>query len=170
MQDSKTGAARRTSVICALAATPLLAVSAPALAQDVQPTIVGVWQITRHGVNCQTGAYLSAFPAVMQFDRSGNLGGYAVPPGATPSSSAPEFGVWERVPGTGNYRFRFVSMSYDPASGAVTGSFDVSAAVSLADQGNTLAYTATLRRFDAAGQLLFAGCGAASGTRLEIAP
>ena len=56
------------TVLAGIAAVLIVAstLGAPtASAAENQPTVEGVWRVTRHGVNCQTGAQLSSFPAIM---------------------------------------------------------------------------------------------------------
>jgi hypothetical protein len=151
-----------------LAGALALSLSAPpAAAQEnfvLRKPIEGVWQVTRHGVNCDTGQVLSTFQAIAMFGRAGSLSSYGVPPGGTPAFTSPEYGTWKSEPGPGRYSARWVSNSYD-AGGAVSGSTQVSAALTLAGDARSLEYDATISFFDAAGNLQFSACGHATATR-----
>ena len=96
----------------AVAASTLLVWSAPG--EDHTPTIEGVWQVTRVGVNCNdpNQAVQSPFPALMTFHRDGTTSGAAKSPVTGPFDT-PEFGSWQRAQGSQNYSFREVSYKYD---------------------------------------------------------
>jgi len=135
-------------------------------ANDVSSGLEGVWQVTRHGVDCQSGQQLSTFQAVTTFMRGGTATGYAVSPGSTPASGSPEYGVWKRAAAPGNYSFRLVSYDYD-AGGVFTGSVQISGQLVLASGGGTFSYTANIVFLDAAGNTQFSVCGAATGVRFS---
>jgi hypothetical protein len=149
-----------------IGAAAALAPMSQASAEATQPTVEGVWRVTRHGVDCQTGALRSTFPAFMAFNKEGIVTGFAVPPGSSPALGSPEYGVWEREPGHGRYAFRLVSNNYDP-SGTFIGTTEVAGHAIVAHGGNSLTYSATIRFLDVQGGLQFAVCGAASGNRFE---
>ena len=129
------------------------------------PTIEGVWQVTRMGVNCDDpNQTRPPFPALMTFYRDGTLTAYANPPGTGPLDT-PEAGLWQREPGSQSYSFHDISYIYDE-NGAFAGSGVVTANVHLTS-ANTFTYSATIQFFDADGNLLFSGCGRATGTRFE---
>ena len=131
----------------------------------VHPTIEGVWQVTRMGVNCNDpNQHGPPFPALMTFYRDGTLTAYANPPGTGPLDT-PEAGLWQREPGSQNYSFHDISYVYDE-NGAFAGSGVVTASVHLTS-ANSFEYSATIQFFDADGNLLFSGCGRATGTRFE---
>ena len=78
-----------------------LAMSASLVSGQATPTIEGVWQVSRQGVNCndpnqQTGP---PFPAIMTFHRDGTVTGAAKSPVTGPFDT-PEYGLWQREPGT----------------------------------------------------------------------
>ena len=73
-----------------IGAAAALAPVSQASAEGTQPTIEGVWRVTRHGVDCQTGALRSTFPAFMAFNKDGIVTGFAVPPGSSPALGSPE--------------------------------------------------------------------------------
>ena len=70
-------------------------------------------------MDCVTGERLGPdFPALMTFNQGGTLNAYAIPPnGTTPALTSPEYGVFNREPGAGNFSFRDVGYSYDSSRG-----------------------------------------------------
>jgi S-methylmethionine-dependent homocysteine/selenocysteine methylase len=129
------------------------------------PTIEGVWQVTRMGVDCNDpNQTRPPFPALMTFYRDGTLTAYANPPGTGPLDT-PEAGVWQREPGPHNYSFHDISYIYDE-NGAFAGSGVVTANLHLTS-ASSFEYSATIQFFDADGNLVFSGCGRATGTRFQ---
>jgi hypothetical protein len=153
---------------CIFAVVSGAAMAAPSQAgAQAQPTIEGVWRVTRHGVNCQTGQEVNTFPVIMTFHKDGTTSGDAVVPGATPAGGTAEHGLWEREPGAKAYSFRLLSYSWDPATGAFTGSIEVSAKLQLTSD-DTFAYESVIQFFDSHGNpSSSARCGRATGTRFE---
>jgi hypothetical protein len=127
-------------------------------------TIVGVWEVTRHGVNCNTGQEISSFPALMTFHRDGTLSGQAYSPVSTNSYGPAEHGVWQHGPGD-TFSARFVSYSYDD-SGAFAGSIVVTTTGRLTS-ANSFTYNSTIQIFDADGNLIVTLCGRATGQRFQ---
>jgi len=146
--------------------TPPIGVDADsAVNRHQHPTIVGVWQETICGANCESGECLeSPVPSLRTFYRDGTTTAYANPPGTGPLDT-PEAGVWQREPGSQNYSFHDISYVYDE-NGAFAGSGVVTANVHLTS-ANSFEYSATIQFFDADGNLVFSGCGRATGTRFE---
>ena len=130
------------------------------------PTIEGVWQVTRGGVNCNdpNQALGSPFPATMSFHRDGIVSGAAKSPVTGPFDT-PEHGLWKREPGRQNYSFRNLQYRYD-GNGAFIGSLVLTANVELTD-ANSFVYSATIQIFDANGNLSETRCGRATATRFE---
>jgi hypothetical protein len=153
-------------MVLALAASTSLVWSADRQApRAVTPTLVGVWQVIRMGVNCDDpNQTRPPFPALMTFYRDGTLTAYANPPGTGPLDT-PEAGLWQHEPGSQNYSFHDISYVYDE-NGAFAGSGVVTANVHLTS-ANSFEYSATIQFFDADGNLVFSGCGRATGTRFE---
>jgi hypothetical protein len=128
-------------------------------------TIVGVWEVTRHGVDCNTDQELSSFPALMTFHRDGTLSGQAYSPVSTNAFGPAEHGVWQHAPGN-TFSARFVSYSYDD-SGAFAGSIVVTATGQLTS-ANSFSYNATIQIYDADGNPLpFTLCGRSTATRFQ---
>ena len=149
------------AIALALTASTSLVWSADRPARETTPTIQGVWQVVRHGVDCQTGEDLPiSFPAIVTFHGDGTMTGDTGPFGTTD-----EYGSWHREPGTQNYSFREVFYVYDE-NGVFALSGVISATVHLTD-ANSLSYSSTIEFFDADGNLLFTACGRADGERFE---
>ena len=129
------------------------------------PTIEGVWQVTRQGVNCNDpNQVLGSFPAIMTFHRDGTVSGAAKSPVTGPFDT-PEHGLWKREPGSQNYSFRELQYRYD-GNGAFAGSLVLTANVELTGD-NSFTYSATIQIFDANGSLSDSRCGRGTGTRFE---
>jgi hypothetical protein len=154
-------------ITLALAASTSPAWSADRAPREITiPTIEGVWQVTRQGVDCndpnqQRGP---AFPAIMTFHRDGTVTGATKSPVTGPFDT-PEYGLWQREPGTQNYSFREVNYRYD-GNGTFIGQLVLTANVELTD-ANSFAYSATIQIFDANGNLVVTLCGRATATRFE---
>ena len=126
------------------------------------PTVVGVWQVTRQGVNCDdpNQELGQPLPAIVTFHSDGTMTGDTGPFGATD-----EYGSWHREPGSQNYSFREVFYFYDE-NAVFAGSGIIAANVHLID-ANILTYRSTIEIYDADGNLLFTACGRATGERFQ---
>ena len=135
-------------------------------AENHRPTIEGVWQVTRGGVNCNdpNQALGPRFPALMSFHRDGIVSGGAKSPVTGPFDTA-EHGLWKREPGSHNYSVRAVNYRYD-GNGAFAGSTVLTANVELTD-ANSFVYSATIQISDANGNPAPIRCGRGTGTRFE---
>lgn len=153
--------ARRLAV-CAVGAVALLATLSSS-ASESHSRVEGVWKVTRHGIDCQTGEQRSTFMAITTFARGETLTGFGVPPGSTPAQGSPEYGVWKHLGGP-DYEFRILSYGYD-ASGAISGSADVAGQLELDRDADRFTYTSRITFLDAAGNRLFTACGAGTGER-----
>ena len=130
------------------------------------PTIEGVWQVTRVGVNCNdpNQALGSPFPAIMTFHRDGTVSGAGKSPVTGPFDT-PEHGLWQRERGRQNYSFRELQYRYD-GNGAFAGTLVITANVELTD-ANSFIYSATIQLSNANGDPITTLCGRATGTRFE---
>jgi hypothetical protein len=149
----------------------LTATTSPVWSQDKQPlqsptahNLQGTWRVTRTAVDCITGQDIFSFPAIMTFNQGGTYTGYGVPPGGDPGQGT-EYGVWQREPGRQNYSARVVFYSYT-AEGDFDGRGEATEAIQLTS-ADSFTSTGTVQFFDADGNLLFSGCGRATGTRFE---
>jgi len=159
---------RKSAIQRLLVAAIALGSSASAIADDKDGQhLQGVWRITRTPINCQSGQQVApSFQAIMTFNEDGTLTGHAVPPSSRPALGSPEFGLWKRERGNGNYSFTDLSYSYNEG-GALVGSIEVSAKIQLGASGSTLTHQTRIDFFDANGAFLFSACGMASGTRFQ---
>ena len=130
------------------------------------PTIEGVWQVTRGGVDCNNPGLAVGlpFPALMTFNRDGTSSGNAKSPVTGPFDT-PEHGLWKREPGMGNYSFRSLLYRYD-GTGAFAGSLVLTANVQLTD-ANSFIYSATIVIADANGVPFPTRCGRGTATRFQ---
>ena len=152
-------------ITLAVAASSLLVWSDPG--ENHTPTIEGVWQVSRVGVNCNdpNQALGAPFPAVMTFHRDGTVSGAAKSPVTGPFDT-PEHGLWQREPGSQNYSFRELQYRYD-GSGTFLGSLVITANVELTG-ANSFVYSATIELADANGNPIPPlRCGRATATRFE---
>ncbi len=151
-------------ITLAVAASTLLVWSDPG--ENHGPTIEGVWQVTRGGVDCNNPnqAVGPSFPALMSFHRDGIVSGAAKSPVTGPFDT-PEHGTWRRERGRQNYSFRALSYRYD-GNGAFAGSLVLTANVELTD-ANSFVYSSTIQIANANGDLIASHCGRATGTRFE---
>jgi hypothetical protein len=127
-------------------------------------TVLGVWGVTRHPVNCQTGQELSTFPALMTFHQDGTVSGQSYGPFPENAYGPAEHGVWHNAPGN-TFSFRLLSYGYDD-NGQFTGSTIVTATGQLTS-ANTFSYSSSIQIYDADGHLLVTLCGHATATRFE---
>ena len=150
-------------ITLAVVASSLVVWSEPG--ENHSPTIEGVWQVTRQGVNCNDpNQVLGSFPAIMTFHRDGTVSGAAKSPVTGPFDT-PEHGLWQREPGSQNYSFRELQYRYD-ANGAFAGSLVLSANVELTD-ANSFVYSSTIQIVAPNGNLIASHCGRGIGTRFE---
>jgi hypothetical protein len=134
--------------------------------ENQRPTIEGVWQVSRVGVNCSDPNQVLGlpFPAIMTFHRDGIVTGAAKSPVTGPFDT-PEYGSWQRESGRQNYSFRELQYRYD-GNGAFAGSLVLTANVELTD-ANSFIYSAKIQLTNANGNLITTLCGRATGTRFE---
>jgi hypothetical protein len=99
-------------ITLAVAATTLVAWSDRG--ENHTPTIEGVWQVTRVGVNCSDPNQRKGepFPAIMTFHGDGIVSGAAQSPVTGPFDT-PEHGLWKREPGRQNYSLRELQYRYE---------------------------------------------------------
>jgi hypothetical protein len=150
------------AIVLSLAASTSLVWSADRPAGETSPTIEGVWQVTRRGVDCDTGRKTGTkFQSLFTFHRDGTMTADA---GAFKGQTN-EYGSWQREPGSHNYSFRDTSFSTDK-NGDLATSGIITANVHLTD-ANSFIYSATIQIFDANGNLIGTFCGRSTGTRFE---
>jgi hypothetical protein len=153
-------------IVLALTATtsPVWSQDKQALQSPTAQSLQGTWRVTGTVVNCITGQDIFSFPRIETFHQGGTYTGYGVPPGSDPGQGT-EYGVWQREPGNHNYSNRAVSYGYT-AEGDFDGRGEATEAIQLTT-ADSFTGTGTVQFFDADGNLLFSGCGRATGTRFE---
>jgi hypothetical protein len=151
------------AIALGLAASTSLVWSADRPARETTPTIEGVWQVARTGVNCDdpNQQLVGPFPAIMTFHRDGTM---TADTGALEGASN-EYGSWQREPGSQNYLFRDTTL-FTAENGALAFWGTVTGTVHLSD-ANSFTYSATIQLFDADGNLIATFCGRSTGTRFE---
>jgi hypothetical protein len=157
----------KTNIVRFTLVLALLAVSTSLVWSQISTngnTAVGVWAVTRHGVNCQTGQDVSTFPALMTFHQDGTVSGQSYGPSPENAYGPAEHGVWQHAPGN-TFSFRLLSYGYDD-NGQFTGSTIVTATGQLTS-ANTFSYSSTIQIYDAGGNLLATHCGRATATRFQ---
>src|SRR6185369_14646778 len=147
-------------ITLAVAASSLLVWSSPG--ENHTPTIEGVWQVTRVGVNCNdpNQELGSPFPAIMSFHRDGTVTGAAKSPVTGPFDT-PEYGSWQREQGSQNYSFRELQYRYD-SNGTFLGPLILTGNVELTG-ANSFIYSSRIQIVDANGDLISTRCGRATG-------
>jgi hypothetical protein len=100
----------------------------------------------------------------MTFHGDGTVTGATKSPVSGPFDT-PEYGLWQREPGSQNYSFREVNYRYD-ATGIFIGQLVIAANLNLTDN-NSFTYSATIQLFDANGNLIATLCGRGTATRFE---
>ena len=126
------------------------------------PTIVGVWQATKMGVNCDdpNQVLTPPFPDLLIFHGDGTMTEDDATVGATNG-----YGSWQREHGSQNYSFRYAAFSTDE-NGALVISGVITANVHLTD-ANSYTSSDAIQIFDADGNLIATFCGRSTGTRFE---
>ena len=150
------------AIVLGLAASTSLVWSADRPMRETGPTIVGVWEVTRHGVDCNDPSQEGPpFPALVTFHGDGTMtadtGGGA--------SNTNEYGSWQREPGSQDYSFRDRWNGFDE-NGAFVYYGVITATVHLTG-ANSHSYIATIELFDPDGNLFFTACGAGTGMRFQ---
>jgi hypothetical protein len=126
------------------------------------PTIVGVWQATKMGVNCDdpNQVLTPPFPDLLIFHRDGTMTEDDATVGATSG-----YGSWQREPGSQNYSYRYTAFSIDE-NGALSFSGVITTNVHLTD-ASSYTSSSTIEFFDADGNLIATFCGRETATRFQ---
>ncbi len=123
----------------------------------------GTWRVQVTLRNCQSGAELRTFPAMLTFAEGGTLTGTttAFPPALRGS----DHGVWNR---TGGHSYRALSEAFlfNPA-GAWVSRQRITQEIQLARGGDIFTSDATVEFFDTLGNTTSTGCATAVATRME---
>lgn len=158
------GLATMAAVLLAAPHTNAQVPTSPQPTATATPSLTGVWRVTRSGVDCQTGAQLNSFPALMTFHKGGTYTGDSAGPGGSPANGSIEHGLWHRIRGTQKFQFRAISSGYD--QNGYAGRVEITGLAELTS-ATAFTYTAALRFYDAAGNVVADRCGAAQGERFQ---
>ena len=125
--------------------------------------IEGTWRVQVTLRVCQTGAEIRTFPAMLTFAQGGTLTGTSTV--FPPSLRGGDFGIW-RFDGHGSYSA--VSEAFLFNGGAWSQTQRITQAITLSQDGNTLASNAHTEFFDTNGNLVSSGCATAVATRMTF--
>ena len=125
--------------------------------------IHGTWRVHVTQRNCQTGAEIRTFPALLAFAEGGTLTGATT---AFPASlRGSDQGVWNHNGGR-SYGARSEAFLFNPA-GAWVLTQRITQAIQLDHDADSFTSDATVEFFDTAGNLTSNGCATAIATRME---
>jgi hypothetical protein len=147
-------------------AVALLSMSASAKRQESQSSggrIEGTWRVQVTLRNCQTGAEIRTFPALLTFANGGALTGTSTV--LATGLRSPDHGIWSHTGGQ-SYHAVDEAFIFSPA-GAWVSTQRLTQDIQLAADGDTLLSNATTEFFDTAGNLTATGCATANATRME---
>jgi len=148
---------------------PSLARAAKAKHLDNQESISqarkldGTWRVQVTIRNCQTGAGLRTFPALVTFAHGGTL--TETTTGFAPSQRTPGHGFWRHT-GENSYLAVSEAFLFNP-SDIWTGTQKLTQNTEIARDSDAFASTASIEIFDISGNLLTKGCATAVGRRFE---
>jgi hypothetical protein len=122
--------------------------------------IVGVWDVTVDVYNCNSGAYITSFPAMHKFELGGT--GQVVPAGDSPIGPV-HMMVWEYL-GDNTYSSVIKFFRYD--AGGLIGTAVLTNEVWISEDGTEYGGSGISKLYDLDGnQVGIAGCPSLSGTR-----
>ena len=126
-------------------------------------TLVGSWDVQVTIRNCQNGAALVSFPALITFNEGGTMQETAND--AAPLLRSPGHGAWSRRSGrTYTAAFRFFRYN---ANGTFAGKNIIRQTDTLGRSGDVYSTTDTVDVLDANGNLLDRVCATSTGIRFE---
>jgi len=123
----------------------------------------GTWRVQVTIRDCQSGAALRTFPAMLTFAQGGTL--TETTTGFPPALRSPGHGVWEKIGGH-NYRAVSEAFLFNPAN-SWTGTQRLSQIIEIGSEPDGFKSTATNEIFDINGNLIVTGCATAVGDYLE---
>ena len=125
--------------------------------------IAGTWRVQVTLRNCQTGAEIRQFPAILSFAVGGTLTGTST---VLPSSARTgDFGVWEH---TGGDNYSAVSEAFLFSGAVFSQRQRITQSITLNKDYNTFSSDAHTEFFDPAGNLMTSGCATAIATRMTF--
>jgi len=139
------------------------AVVATAHSEEQAGKLEGTWRVQVTIRDCQSGAALRTFPALLTFAQGGTL--TETTTGFSPALRTPGHGFWQH---TGDHSYSAVSEAFlFNQIGIWTATQRLTQSIEIADNPDELTSTATNEIFDTSGNLLMAGCATAVASRLQ---
>ncbi|MDL9997543.1 hypothetical protein QTI24_02935 [Variovorax sp. J22P240] len=123
--------------------------------------IVGVWDSTATGKDCNTGAALASFKGFGMFNAGGTA---SFDNSRPPTSQGSAFGTWKRESGS-DYTLTLVFMRFNP-DGTLAGTQKAKVTRTLSADGNSYTGTIAGQIIDAAGNVTASYCATDSGSRV----
>ncbi len=125
--------------------------------------IAGTWRVQVTLRNCQTGAEIRTFPALLSFAVGGTLTGTST---VVPSSArSGDFGVWEH---NDSNSYSAVSEAFLFNGGVFSQRQRITQAITLSPDDNSFSSDAHTEFFDPTGNLVTSGCATAVATRMTF--
>lgn len=123
----------------------------------------GTWRVLVTGRDCQTGAAVRTFPALLTFADGGTLTGTTT--AFSPALRSPDHGFWRK---TGERSYLAVSQAFlfNPA-GAWISTQQITQTIEFGHNPDEFTSSASSEFFDTNGNLTRTVCATAVGTRLE---
>ena len=125
--------------------------------------IEGTWRVQVTLRNCQNGAELRVFPALLTFAKGGTLTGTSTV--LSSGLRSPDHGVWSHLGGN-KYRAADDAFIFNPA-GVWVSTQRLYQNIELAADADTFTSNATTEFFDTFGSLTSTGCATAVATRMQ---
>ena len=123
----------------------------------------GTWRVHVTQRNCQTGAELRTFPALLTFAQGGTLTGSTT--AFPPSLRGSDYGVWNHNGGR-HYGAVSEAFIFSPA-GAWVSTQRITQAIQLDRDADSFTSDAAVEFFDTMGNVTLTGCATAVATRME---
>jgi len=125
--------------------------------------IEGSWRVQVTLRNCQTGAEIRTFPAMLTFAKGGTLTGTSTV--LPPAARGGDFGIWQ-YNGQGSYSA--VSEAFIFNAGVWSQTQHITQSITLSQDANSLTSDAHTQFFDTSGNQVMSGCATAVATRMSF--
>jgi hypothetical protein len=125
--------------------------------------IEGTWRVQVTLRNCQSGAEIRTFPAMLTFAQGGTLTGTSTV--VAPSLRGGDFGIWQF---NGHESYSAVSEAFLFSGGVWSQTQRITQAITLSQDANTFSSNAHTEFFDTAGNMVSNGCATAVATRMSL--
>lgn len=157
-------------VVLALVGALLHSWSREAAAQsNSEGTLQGTWRVQVNPINCQTGAPLPSFSALVSYARGGTLTEVINSQAFLPGQVTPGLGVWSHTQADAYKAVWEVFILFDTPP-TVVPAFKRGVQRLMRDievDGDQMTFNASSQFFDSNGNPLFATCASGTGTRFE---